>query len=96
MSAAETRKQHEAEQLLKVGLFLLDGALVLRDGSLDRVVEKRDIEKFGVHFQRRGGNKALDWIHVELQSGESVPTDLVLAKGMREVLRPWLGQPLDR
>lgn len=78
-----------AEARVERGLVLLPDALVLRDPPHDERVERVAIEGFVVRHARRGGDKALPWVHVVRNDGRSeVP--LAVTDVSLPTLEAWL------
>ena len=83
------RAEAAAEARIERGLVLLRDALVLRDPPHDERVERAAIGGFEVRHARRGGDKALAWLHVVRNDGGSeIP--LAVTEVSRPTLEAWL------
>lgn len=84
------RAEAAAEARLERGVVLLEDVLVLRDPPHDERVPRAAIRAFEVKLARRGGDKALRWVHVARDGGAEIP--LALTEASLATLRRWLSR----
>jgi hypothetical protein len=86
------RKERAARDALRIGVFFTPDAVVIRNGSDERRIERSAVTGIVPRMANKGGNKAVKWLHLQVGS-EEVPTDISLVgeagKAQLERIEAW-------
>lgn len=92
----EHRLETEARRRLELGLFLFPDEIVVRDNGYDERIRRERVRAFLQRYSRRGGERALPWIHIVLHDGNEISTDLLWKDPIMTILEGWLEEGRGR